>query len=76
MFYGSTGFRTGSRVFQAGAVSRIVAALRSYQRFNRMFRYSIFIGGPVCTCMPINPSSLRFGASSSNVMLIKRPFNM
>ena len=47
-----------------------------YQRFSRIFRYSIFIGGPTCTCMPINPSSLRFGASSSTVMLIKRPLRM
>ena len=42
-----------------------------YQFFNRMFRYSIFIGPPTCTCMPMAPSVGRFGGSSSTTIVIR-----
>lgn len=47
----------------------------AHQFFSRMFRYSTFIGGPTCTWTPMSPSTRRFGASSSMVMLITRPLS-
>src|ERR1019366_999438 len=47
-----------------------------YSSFNRKFRYSIFIGGPTCTCTPISPFIMRPAASSSITTLIKCPFSM
>ena len=65
-----------SRKWKEQLGSETGLAARAYQRFSRIFRYSIFIGGPVCTCMPIRPSSFRFGASSSIVMLMRRPLRI
>src|SRR5262249_51651726 len=42
----------------------------SYSCFNRKLRYSIFIGGPTCTCTPISPSKRRPSGSSSMTSLM------